>query len=237
MLGLDWVTIEQVLNVARRVILHGPPGTGKTRTPEVLAEARGQNVYSVTVHDDMSAQELVGHFVPAEGGMFAWHDGPAIRAWREGGLLILNEVDRASGSVLTALYSLLDDPESAVLTLTSGETVRPSGEFRAVMTLNGDPTVLPEALLSRAEAVLYVGKPHPMAMEALPQGARDQVMNAYESEDRRLDTRKVRSFLFLVGAGIMNDEAATAVWGDAGKDVAAALALGARPEGKKGGKK
>ena len=78
--------------------------------------------FMVTLHEDSSVAELLGHWIP-KGTEFTWHDGVAIRAWREGVPLVINEIDLASGPVMTFLHSILDDEELAHQTLPNGETV------------------------------------------------------------------------------------------------------------------
>lgn len=158
----NWKDVESVLDANVNCILYGPPGTGKTRA------GASQDHYSITLTLETPAAELRGHFVP-KGNEFLWHDGPALRAWREGKRLVLNEIDQASGDALTFLHALLDDPEVARLTLPTGETVTPAPGFHAVATTNALdlPMVIPEALLDRFAVRVLVDEHHPDALNAL----------------------------------------------------------------------
>src|SRR5690606_6142906 len=118
---------DAVLNHSRRVLLMGPPGTGKTyaATRRGLDGRKIQKVYSVTMTPETPMAELRGHFVPKD-GEYVWMDGPAVRAWREGARLVINEIDHASPDTQSFMFALLDDPDFAETTLPTGETVRPA---------------------------------------------------------------------------------------------------------------
>lgn len=162
-----WAALSVVMNKCPRVLLYGPPGTGKTH----LAETEGfrtpdQSYYSITLTEDTPASELRGHFVP-KGQEFVWHDGPAVRAWREGARLIVNEVDRASQDVWSFLLSILDDPTVAAETLPTGELVKPTEGFHAIGTMNGEPHELTEALADRFAVRVKISEPNPAALKRL----------------------------------------------------------------------
>jgi len=203
------------------VLLYGPPGTGKTTA------ATTSDAVSLTLTEDTSVQELIGHYVP-KGSEFAWHDGPATTAWRQGRRLVLNEVDKAAGSVLTALLALLDDVSIARLTLPTGETIRPLLTYTVVATSNIEtPEELPEPLRDRFDASILIDTPHPVAIAKLPQDLQQVCVNAYRSRDSKISYRKLLSYSKireLVGA----EDAAKAVFGRDYQDVLAALKLGAR---------
>src|SRR5205823_267894 len=132
-----------------RVLLWGPAGAGKTTIADTaLREFCGQ-VFHQTLTEETSPAEGIGHYI-VKGGDFVWHDGPMISAWRAPGFgLVLNELDKASGPMHTALHAICDDRRIAQTTLPSGETVRPAERFRVIATMNGSPDQLPEPLRDR----------------------------------------------------------------------------------------
>lgn len=162
-----WPLIEKVSQVAPRILLFGPPGTGKTYAATRSAR-QGQAVYSITMTEDTPAAELRGHFIPKD-REFIWMDGPAISAWRNGGRLIINEIDRASSDALTFLYAIMDDAEFAQLTLPTGELVSPSEGFQVICTMNGEPNDLPLPLQDRLPVSIEINEVNPNAIANLPQ--------------------------------------------------------------------
>ena len=87
-----------------RVLLYGPPGSGKTTIADTVLREFCGRVYHQTLTEETSPAEGIGHYI-AKGGDFLWHDGPMVSAWREPGFgLVLNELDKASGPMHTALH-------------------------------------------------------------------------------------------------------------------------------------
>lgn len=158
----EWRDIQLACRQARRVLLWGPPGTGKSYTGTDVPKDK---LYRLYLTMDTPAAEVRGHYLPNDKGGFSWHDGPGVAAWRNAGRLVIDEIDAASGDTLTLLLALLDDPESAKLTLPTNETIYPSDGFSVVATTNQVPTVMPEALLDRFDVVINVHKPAPWAFQ------------------------------------------------------------------------
>jgi len=231
---LTWQQIEDVVTTRHHVCLSGPPGCGKTYLATVGASAVGA-VYSLTLTEETPAAELRGHYVP-KGGEFVWHDGPAIRAWREGARVVINEIDKASGDALTFLLALLDDPQVARLTLPTGETVKPRAGFQAVATCNGDPDqTLPPALRDRFAITIIVDEPHPNALTGLEAPLANAVRANFGHSDpaRRISVRQAWAFTHLAQAMDDRETAAKAVWGSRGLDILNSLALaGASKKGR-----
>lgn len=161
-IGKEWQDVAMAVKNARRVLLWGPPGTGKSYTGTDVPKDK---LYRLYLTMDTPAAEVRGHYLPNDAGGFKWHDGPGIAAWRNGGRLVIDEIDAASGDTLTLLMALLDDPESAKLTLPTNETIYPAEGFSVVATTNQQPTVMPEALLDRFDVVIHVDKPAPWAFK------------------------------------------------------------------------
>ncbi|HXJ63283.1 MAG TPA: AAA family ATPase [Actinomycetota bacterium] len=164
--GDEWPYIEKTLGKTHRVLLWGPPGTGKTTIANVFG--RPEEVYNIYMTEETPAAELRGHFIP-KGQEWIWNHGPAIKAWLNGQRLVINEINSASGDSLDFLLAVLDDLEIAGITLPNGDTVKPKPGFHCVATMNGTPEDLPEALRDRFSVRFNVRQAHPDAINALPQ--------------------------------------------------------------------
>ena len=187
----EWELVRLVLECmwVRTVFIYGPPGTGETFAGLHIGRV-DMGVYCVTLTVETSAAELRGHFI-FKGGDAVWHDGPFVRAMREGKRLVVNELTNASADVLAILFPVLESPETAELTLPSGETVRPAPGFHVVATDNHAPDRLPEALRDRFVAFLRVTQPHPDALAGLDDDLRELAEAAEDIVDDRYMSARV----------------------------------------------
>lgn len=218
-----WDIVEAVSPIVNRMLLWGVPGTGKTTAAAKMGNPK--EFYSLTLTEETTAAEIRGHYVPFE-DQFIWQDGPAIAAWRKGCRVILNEIDHASGDVMTLLLAIMDDPEVARLTLPTKETVTPKEGFHVIATMNGEPDDLPPALRDRFQVCMHIPEPHAGAIASLSEDLRKLALAGYVSEDpeRRVSIRAWKSFDML-RKKIDEKDAAYAVWGKKGRDVLSAIAL------------
>jgi cobaltochelatase CobS len=117
----------RALSCKRNVWLAGPSGSGKTHAAEQAAEALG---LTFGLHGAMTMpHELVG-FVDASG---RYHTTPFVRAFTEGGLVLLDEIDAGSNEALLALNAAL---ANAIMCLPSGDVVRRHDNFRCIGAAN-----------------------------------------------------------------------------------------------------
>ena len=185
----DWGFIEKVLRSpnVRTIYVWGPPGCGKTYAAYTIG-VRGA-LYALTLTEDTPAAEIRGHYLPKGDGM-AWHNGPATRAMLEGARLVINELTHGSADVLSIMHPLLENPDTARLTLPTGETVRPAPGFQLIATDNLPPEELPEALRDRFDSILHVREPHPSALSQLDERLHGPALRSFHLEpDRRISLR------------------------------------------------
>lgn len=204
-----------------RVFLWGPPGVGKSH----LTLSSPRPFFQVTLCEDQSVQELMGHFLP-DGLQFRWHDGPGALAMRAGALLVLNEISRASGAVLDFLLAVLDSGDVGAVALPSGEQLRAAPGFSVIATSNSSPETLDPALRSRFEVEVCLPVPNPALIAALNRpfgGLGDALAASFQDPERALDPRKVLGFVRFVTMGVPTRQAAVLSFGDRAPDVMAAL--------------
>ena len=188
---ITWELVEKLLasSAVDRIYLWGPPGIGKTW----VAYHKGRierGVYAITLTPETPASELRGHFLP-KGSEVVWHDGPVLRAMREGARLVINEPSHASEDALAFLYPILEFHETARITLPTGETVKPAPGFNVVLTDNSPPDDLPPALRDRFDVTLEVKEPHPEALQALSEPLREAARRSLGLEaERRVSLRR-----------------------------------------------
>ncbi|MGH9055791.1 MAG: AAA family ATPase [Acidimicrobiales bacterium] len=105
------------IRTERAVLLLGLPGVSKTTMLRALGRALaegGRGLVEVTGDEQLSAQSLVGAFDPPlvlKGGYHPEHfvPGPLVTAMRAGGILYVEEVNRAPAGALNALMTALSD--------------------------------------------------------------------------------------------------------------------------------
>jgi MoxR-like ATPase len=189
---VSWELVERALASGQlgRLYLFGPPGIGKTYAAYHFGRTQ-RGVYACTLTQETPAAELRGSWLP-RGDAFVWHDGPVVRALREGARLVLNELSHASDDALAFLYPVLESTETARLTLPTGETVVPAAGFHVVVTDNEPPDQLPDALQDRFDALLELAEPHPAALAGLSEALRAVARRVLALDaERRVSVRRI----------------------------------------------
>lgn len=234
--GRVWGAIEDTIQLTRRTLLYGPPGTGKTHTAVHGGLREGEQVFAKTLTQEMTSHELLGTWMPMPdeengGQRFVWHDGPAIKAWRlshtQPVRLVLNELDRAGPDIQSILYVLVDDLQTACITLPTGETLTPGKFFSAVATMNGEPADLPPALEDRFAVRFFVNEIHPGALAILPDYLRPLAEETAITPDpaRRVSIRAWLALYELLAKGLDDEIAARCVFGARWMDLLTSLRI------------
>jgi cobaltochelatase CobS len=120
-------TLIRSLATGLHVWLAGPSGSGKTHGAEQAATALG---LTFRLQGAMTmAHELTG-FVDAGG---TYHETPFVTTFRNGGLILLDELDAGSNEALLALNAAL---ANGIMCLPSGEIIRAHADFRCIGAAN-----------------------------------------------------------------------------------------------------
>jgi nitric oxide reductase NorQ protein len=89
------------------------------------ASARGYRYYNVSSNIGLEPSHLFGAWTPTEqAGVFKWQDGPVTELVRNGGVLLLNEIDFMPERISTVLFGLLDDRREIQLLENGGEVIK-----------------------------------------------------------------------------------------------------------------
>ena len=225
-----WKALEDCLNAGiDRVILYGPSGIGKTYAGMTLGKVDA-GAFRLVCTEDMTNMDVTGGFMPNGKGGFMWLDGSALKAWKgngtEGGRLIVDEVDKASGDVFATLLAMLDSPESASFEHPeTGEVIRPLGGFSAIMTTNiVNMGELPTALADRFPIRIRINEPHPSALLRLSPDLRKYAVRMADAGDDRIS---LRAFIALdkLRASVGMERACSLTFGDRSRQILDALAI------------
>jgi cobaltochelatase CobS len=91
--------------------LHGETGTGKSDMALYIADKLNEPVYIVKVNSSMMPEHLEGgKELTVENGVSVTRDrfGPAVKAYLNGGLLLLDEVDKANEALQASMHGLVE---------------------------------------------------------------------------------------------------------------------------------
>ena len=132
--GREVALFEHAWNNQLPVLIKGPTGVGKTRFVAHMAARLGLPLHTVACHDDLTAADLVGRHLLADGAT-VWCDGPLTRAVREGGICYLDEVVEARKDTVVAIHPLADHRRELPIERT-GEVLHAPPAFMLVVSYN-----------------------------------------------------------------------------------------------------
>lgn len=189
-----WARAEFVLENSSRVLLYGLPGTGKTMFG-LTKFLKDKPSFRLICAEDMTDTDLIGGPKMID-GVWKFQEGVGIQAWRTGGRLVVDEINKVSKDVESKLMALIDSEASASWTNDwTGEVVKPHKDFTVVATMNGEPDDLAPAIQDRFVVRCEVNDVYPEAIQSLPEYLRS-LATVWTSPDA--DVRySLRSFIMF----------------------------------------
>lgn len=158
-------------NGCDRILLYGIPGTGKTYFGLNYHKSEKQKGYRLICTEEMTDGDIIGSYRQTDEGIWRYREGLALRAWREGARLVIDEINRVNGDIESRLMSIIDSQESASWEHPdTGEIFYPkAGGFSVVATMNGEPEDLAPAILDRLVVRCEITEAHPDGINRLPE--------------------------------------------------------------------
>ncbi|GGL92956.1 AAA family ATPase [Micromonospora yangpuensis] len=145
------------------VLLYGPPGTGKT---SLIEAAFGTDLHTVPGDGDTTVGDIVGDYVPTDGGGYEFVPGPLPRAMEAGGVLFIDDATLIPPKVLAVVYPAMDGRRQVILKAAAGRIVTADPGFYVVAGHNPGVhgAVLTEALASRFATHIRVSTDYDLAV-------------------------------------------------------------------------
>lgn len=100
--------VVQLIHQGCNVMLVGPAGCGKTMLAETVAASLKRELTIVSCSAGMSEAQLLGRLLPlGAGGAFTYVESPFMRAYANGGVILLDEMDAADANLLLVINAAL----------------------------------------------------------------------------------------------------------------------------------
>ncbi len=136
----DFILFDYALMKHHNVLLEGHTATGKTSAVVGWAAAREFRFYSISSSIGLEPSQLFGKYIPDEdnSGHIIWQDGPVTDVVRNGGVLLINEINFIPERVGTVLFSLLDKRREIQLLDHKGEVIKAHDDLIVFADMNPD---------------------------------------------------------------------------------------------------
>ena len=147
----DFALLDYALQHGDNVLLYGPTQSGKTSLPLAYAEARGMRAVTISGDAAMDPSELFGHRTLRDGAD-GYEENHVTEVIRNGGVLVIDEINMFSPKILSPLFSLLDHRREIRIREKGGEVVKAHKDLVVVATMNpryAGTMAASEALLDR----------------------------------------------------------------------------------------
>ena len=129
--------IVQLAEARKNVMLKGPAGCGKTTIASQVAEALELPFYSISCSAGMSESQLAGWLIPTgDNGKFEYHAAPFVKAYTEGGVFLLDELDAADPNLVVFTNTALANGEMHIPHKLDGSLIKKHKDFVCIAAVN-----------------------------------------------------------------------------------------------------
>lgn len=111
---------EQQFNL----LVEGPTGPGKTMASRAWAASRRMMLARIPSSVGIDASQLFGRFVPAGPNQYKWVDGPVTYVFRNGGVILWNEINFTPERIGSVMFGALDANREIILLDHESEAIR-----------------------------------------------------------------------------------------------------------------
>lgn len=118
----------------KALMIEGDPAAGKTSLVEQWHARLNVPLYSVACAPTTESYKLIGQLLPTTEGKLKWHDGPLVKACREGTSVLLDEYNTMDPGETTALNMALEG--KGFIIPETGERITPHVKTRFFVTQN-----------------------------------------------------------------------------------------------------
>lgn len=124
----EFETLLKIVVAGQPVVLVGPAGTGKSHAAESVASSLGMEFYAMSVGAQTSKSDLIGYMDANKN-----YQSTAFRkAYEEGGLFLLDEIDAGNSNVLIQLNAALANGYMSF----PDQMIRRHAQFRFIASAN-----------------------------------------------------------------------------------------------------
>ncbi|TBU14529.1 AAA ATPase [Ordospora colligata] len=99
--------ILRAMSLGRGIMLEGEPGIGKTSIVQAIARRMGRRSIRINLSEHTELSDLVGSYIPV-GGQIRFVGSELLEVLRDGGVVIFDEINLCTQSVIEGLNSVLD---------------------------------------------------------------------------------------------------------------------------------
>jgi hypothetical protein len=135
---LDFEVFDHAAKTGQCIALYGPTGSAKTTCALAWSAQRGRKVAMVSGNVTLEPSQIFGQYIYDEttGGL-RWQDGIVTEVVRDGGTLVLDEINFIPGKIATVLFPLLQSGTRHITLLDhGGETIKAHPDLVVFATWN-----------------------------------------------------------------------------------------------------